>query len=76
METKQSIIATVHDYTPATKADVESMITNALLDFHQALVDRGQIRDIPPKEQWPVHAGAIHAAMEQRLAESGQVLAS
>ena len=42
-----------HDLSPATKHDVDMMNTERLMAFHQALVDRGQIRPIPPKSEWP-----------------------
>ena len=35
------------DILPATKNDVETMITERLVQFHDALVDRGQIKPIP-----------------------------
>ncbi|MDE0534343.1 MAG: hypothetical protein OXI01_23265 [Albidovulum sp.] len=35
------------DYNPATKSDVDVMITQRLMMFHDALVDRGQIKPIP-----------------------------
>ena len=41
-------IATEHDESLATKADVEIMITKRLMEFHAALVDRGQIYPISP----------------------------
>ena len=41
---------TKHDYTPATKGDVDLMITESLMMFHDALVERGQIFPIPGGE--------------------------
>lgn len=41
------------DLSTATKADVEHMITDRLLAFHQALIDRSQIKSIPlDKAEW------------------------
>ena len=35
------------DYSTATKFDVDLIITARLMQFHDALVDRGQIKPIP-----------------------------
>ena len=40
--------ATPRDMTPATKHDVDMMITERLMQFHDALIGRGQIQPIPP----------------------------
>ena len=42
---------TKSDLTLATKHDVDQIITKRLIQFHGGLVERGQIRDIPPR--WP-----------------------
>lgn len=34
---------------------VDALITGRLLKFHDGLVERGQIKPIPPKEEWPNH---------------------
>ena len=34
---------------------VNGLITKRILLFHDALVERGQIKPIPPKEEWPIH---------------------
>ena len=41
-----------HDYSTATKFDVDNMITERLLKFHEALIARGQIKPIPQKKDW------------------------
>ena len=40
------------DTSLSTKFDVEQMITGHLLKFHEALINRRQIKPIPPKEDW------------------------
>ena len=44
-----------HDYSPATKFDVNQMITERLMSFHDSLVARGQIGPLSPKEEWPIY---------------------
>lgn len=34
---------------------IDARITARINMFHDAMVDRGQIRPIPPKEEWPIH---------------------
>ena len=40
------------DTSPATKHDVDVIITERLMEFHEALLNRRQIKPIPPKEDW------------------------
>ena len=44
------------ELTAETVEIVNAAITDRLLDFHEALVDRGQIPPIPPEKQWPIYA--------------------
>ena len=37
---------------------VQSAITKRLMQFHDAMVERGQIPPIPPKDEWPIYANA------------------
>ena len=41
------------DHSLATKHDVDMIITERLMKFHEALCSRGQIKPIPPKSEWP-----------------------
>ena len=49
-------VTTKHDHDPATKADVDRMITERIGLFHGAMVERGQIRPIPtnPEDRVPL----------------------
>ena len=51
-------LETKHDYSPATKADVEAAITRRLVLFHEGLISRGQIKPIPldPRDRVPVQS--------------------
>lgn len=55
MENNVATLDPGHDSTPATKADVESMITRRLSEFHRAMIERGQIYPIPvnPEDRKP-----------------------
>ena len=51
-------LETVHDHTSATKAEVEDIVTQRLVAFHRALVERGQIIPIPinPEDRVPIQS--------------------
>ena len=46
------------DAFPRTEDDLDAMITRRIVQFHQALVARGQIRPIPldPKDRIPIQS--------------------
>ncbi len=59
-------INTEYDFSPATKFDVDMMITERILQFHDALISRGQIKPIASESaEWANHPKAAEKAVNE-----------